>query len=179
MLAVVRDGHGDQPFMRTRSRILLTARVLIGRPPIAAAPARGIPRVGDLVSQRLGLQEPQNGGQQLGDRDPPRVIDVPEQVDFRWAAAPAAQQRRRPDLTLLVSWTASHRIGLGSVLLHIVFQATEPEMNAAEFGPDIGRERRQQPADVLRRQRLEDPRRLIMQHDVDGPVSIRWHGAVG
>jgi hypothetical protein len=64
------------------------------------------------------------------------------------------------------------------VLLHIVFQATEPEMNAAELGPDVGWERRQQRANVLRRQRLENPGQLIMHHDVDGPVSIRWHAAV-
>ena len=64
-------------------------------------------------------------------------------------------------------------------MLHIVFQAAEPEMNAPEFGPDAGWERRQQPANVLCRQRLEDPGQLIMHHDVDGPVSIRWHVAVG
>jgi len=64
-------------------------------------------------------------------------------------------------------------------LLHLVFQATESEMNAKEFGPDIGWERPQQPADILRRQRLEDPGRLIVPHDVDGPVRIRRPGAVG
>jgi hypothetical protein len=52
-------------------------------------------------------------------------------------------------------------------------------MNAAEFGPDVDRERRQQPPNVLGRQRLEDPGQLIMHHDVYGPVSVRWHVGVG
>jgi hypothetical protein len=52
-------------------------------------------------------------------------------------------------------------------------------MNAPEFGPDGDRERRKQPANILRRQRVEDPGQLIMQHDVNSPVSVRWHVAMG
>jgi hypothetical protein len=51
-------------------------------------------------------------------------------------------------------------------------------MHGPQFRPDAGRERRQQPAHILLRQRLEDPGEPIMQHDLDGPGGIRGHAAV-